>query len=192
MKTSINDFGNPGIFAHRPIPTSIKGQSSVEVLVYLGFFMLMFVSLSLVFVTQVNSDIVIRQSRLSQATAAQVAQSVDIALLAGPGFNATFPIPTQIGGHNYSINFTNAGSLYIDISNGAGAVPQVFFFPLSTRTISLSCVSPNAACIGNAMQTYTDIQGHPRIEWGVNATKGTIHIENVLDPKTGAPALRVG
>ena len=172
--------------------SSLRGQSSVEVLVYLGFFMLLFVSLSVVFLSQVNQDVVLRQTRLSQATAAQVAQSVDIALLAGPGFNATFPIPTQIGGRNYSINFTNAGSLYIYINNGANAAPQVFFFPLSTRNISLSCVNPNAACLGNIQYTYTDVRGMTRTEWGVNATKGTIRIENVLDPVTGAPSLKVG
>ena len=53
-------------------------------------------------------------------------------------------------------------------------------------------MNPNAACLGNIQYTYTDVRGMTRTEWGVNATKGTIRIENVLDPVTGAPSLKVG
>ena len=173
---------------------SRHGQSSVEVLVYLGFFMLMFVSLSLLFLSQVHQDISQREMQLSQSVAAQVAQSVDLALLAGPGFNATFPIPESISGRPYSINFTDDGSLYIYIDRGELSPPQVFYFPLSTRSIVLGCIdlprSPASPCPGNQMHPYIDVQGRPRMEWGVNASKGTLNIENVLDT-SGASILKV-
>lgn len=173
---------------------SRRGQSSVEVLVYLGFFMLMFVSLSILFLSQVHQDISRREAQLSQSVASQVAQSVDLVLLAGPGFDATFPIPEAINGRPYSLNFTDAGSLYVYIDQGAQNPPQVFYFPLSTRSIILGCVDPfhdsASPCKGNQQHPYLDAQGYWRMEWGVNASKGMIRIENILDP-SGASVLRV-
>lgn len=169
---------------------SVRGQSSVEVMVYLGFFMLVFVSLSILFLSQVHQDISRREAQLSQSVASQVAQSVDISLLAGPGFNATFPIPQAIGGRPYSLNFTDAGSLYVYIDQGENNPSQVFYFPLSTRNIQLGCEDPDPLCPGNQRSAYFDVQGNWRHEWGVNASKGTLHIENVLD-SSGASLLKV-
>ncbi len=185
----------PGLSSASSPVLSSRGQSSVEVLVYLGFFMLMFVSLSILFLSQVHQDISRRETQLSQSVASQVAQSVDLALLAGPGFNATFPIPSSIGGRPYSLNFTDGGSLYVYIDQGALSPPQVFYFPLSTRNIQLGCAdqnhNPASPCPGNQYSGYYfDAQGNPRQEWGVNASRGTLHIENVLDP-SGASILKV-
>lgn len=159
-------------------------------MVYLGFFMLMFVSLSILFLSQVHQDITQREAHLSKSLASQIAQSVDLALLAGPGFNATFPIPQTISGRPYSLNFTDAGSLYVYIDQGEKNRPQVFYFPLSTRNIELGCKDPDPACPGNRFSSYIDVQGNERKQWGVNASKGTLHIENVLDP-SGASLLKV-
>ncbi len=173
---------------------SPRGQSSVEVMVYLGFFMLMFVSLSILFLSQVHQDISNREMQASQSVASQVAQSVDLALLAGIGFNATFPVPETISGRPYSLNFTDAGSLYVYIDQGALNPPQVFYFPLSTRNIKLGCTDPthdpSSPCPGNQQSSYQDVQGNWRTEWGVNASKGTLHIETIPDA-TGAPLLEV-
>ncbi len=169
---------------------AVRGQSSVEVMVYLGFFMLMFVSLSILFLSQVHQDISQREIQASQSIASQVAQNVDLALLAGIGFNATFPIPENINGRQYSLNFTNSSSLYVYIDQGPLSAPEVFYFPLSTRNIRLGCFDPDPLCPGNQQSTYTDVQGNLRQEWGVNASKGTLHIETVQDA-SGALLLEV-
>ncbi len=173
-----------------------KGQAAVEVLVYLGFFLLVFVSLSMMFMLQINQDIIQREYLLSRQVAAQVAVEVDMALEAGPGFNATFPVPTQVAGQPYALVFTDAGSLYVQVAPGrAQSVPSLFYFPLSTRRIALGCAEPDEACPGNRMGTYrdsnTDRTGLLRTEWRVNVSDGTLSIANIADPASGASILQV-
>ena len=183
-----------------PLPSSFRAQAAVEVLVYLGFFLLVFVSLSMMFMLQINQDIVQREYMLSRQLAAQVAGEVDMAIEAGPGFNATFPVPAQVAGQPYALVFTDAGSLYVQVApSRTQSVPSLFYFPISTRRISLGCANPNddpdSPCYGNKMSTYrdsnTDRTGLLRTEWRVNVSDGTLTVANVADPSSGASILQV-
>ncbi|MCL6088692.1 MAG: hypothetical protein M1530_00825 [Candidatus Marsarchaeota archaeon] len=175
---------------------ALRAQAAVEVLVYLGFFLLVFVSLSLMFMLQINQDIVQREYMLSRQLAAQVAVEVDMALEAGPGFNATFPVPAQVAGQPYALVFTDAGSLYVQVAPGrTQSVPSLFYFPISTRRISLGCADPNddpdSPCPGNKMNTYEDTSHQSRTEWRVNVSDGTLTVANIADPSSGASILQV-
>lgn len=172
-----------------------KGQAAVEVLVYLGFFLLVFVSLSTMLMLQLGQDITQREYMLSQEIASQISSYIDIALAAGPGFNATFDLPPQITGQDYIINFTDAGSVYIHVEKGRYAEPAIFAFPLSTRKIELGCQNqnddPSLPCYGNKNGTYVDSLSATRTYWQVNVSDGNITIANIADPKTGASILQV-
>jgi hypothetical protein len=171
----------------------MRGQAAVEVLIYMGFFMLIFVSLLVLFLLQVNQDVVQRQQLLSQSTAAQVAQDVELAMLAGPGFNATFPIPDRIGGQPYELYFNDAGYMYINITNSNPAAPvKTFYFPLSTRRFELAaCISPDpVVCSENTVSSYIDFDGQPRMAWKVGTADGLLHIEHAVDAN-GLTILRV-
>jgi hypothetical protein len=186
----------PARAAHGQFPSSFRAQAAVEVLVYLGFFLLVFVSLSMMFMLQINQDIVQREYMLSREIAAQVAVEVDMALEAGPGFNATFPVPAQVAGQPYALVFTDAGSLYVQVApSRTQSVPSLFYFPLSTRRISLGCANqnddPNSPCPGNKMSTYEDTSHRSRTEWRVNVSDGTLTVANIADPASGASILQV-
>ncbi len=164
--------------------STVRGQAAIEVLVYMGFFMLIFVSMSVMFLTQINQDVVQREYQLSQSIAGQIADDVMTAQLAGPGFNATFPVPGKISGRNYMLNFSNQGWLYVTLEpTKSGGYPTVFLFPLSTRSIKLGCdgTATPLDCPGNgektlALHTY---------RW-VNTSDGFLHVENVGNSTSGA------
>lgn len=169
---------------------SARGQAAVEVLIYMGFFMLVFVSLTVLFLMQVNQDVVRRQQQVSRSVAEQVAQDVELATLGGPGFNATFPISDRIAGQPYELYFNDAGYMYINLTNSnPDAAPVMFYFPLSTRRFELGCVNV-AECPDNLMYTYTDFDGKSRTAWRVGTSDGTLHIEHAVDD-SGLTILRV-
>jgi len=160
------------------------------VLIYLGFFMLVFVSLTVLFLMQVNQDVVRRQQQVSRSVAEQIAQNVELATLGGPGFNATFPIADRISGQPYELYFNDAGYMYINITNeNPAASPVMFYFPLSTRRFELGCFNV-PECPDNAMYVYTDFDGRGRTAWKVGTADGTLHIEHVAD-SSGLTILRV-
>lgn len=172
---------------------SRKAQSSVEVLIYVSFFILVFVLLNLSFVLQVSQEISQRQFLLAQSSAAQIAQYADLALAAGPGFEARFSIPTAIQGRPYTLHFTDSGSLYVVVAPARGESALQMYFPLSLRNIALSCTDPPATgtlCPGNYRNSYVDASGSARNEWVVDARKGTLRVQNVLDAR-GYPQLMV-
>jgi len=179
----------PSSASQRPV----RGQAAIEVLVYMGFFMMIFVSLSVMFLSQINQDVVQREYRLSQSIAAQIADDVNTAQLAGPGFNATFPIPRQISGRNYFLNFSDQGILSIQLQPKGKDLAftqynvTTFTFPLSTRNIRLGCAGPNPACPGNGQ-----VSGLPGYDlalhsyWWVNASRGTLGVANIANSSYAA------
>ncbi|VVB56926.1 Uncharacterised protein [uncultured archaeon] len=172
-------------------PSALRGQAAIEVLVYMGFFMLVFVSLSVMFLSQIGQDVVQREYRLSQSVSAQIADDVNTAQLAGPGFNATFPVPRQISGRNYSLNFSDRGVLSVQLApTRPDWPPTVFTFPLSTRNLRLGCNGAgNPACPGNGMVTQA-YGGVLRTSWWVDTTDGTLQVANVGN-ETGSVLLEV-
>ena len=167
----------------------VRGQAAIEVLVYMGFFMLVFVSLSVMFLSQIGQDVVQREYRLSQSISAQIADDVDTAQLAGPGFNATFPVPRQISRRNYMLNFSDQGVLAVELeSPQLGQPPTVFAFPLSTRSIRLGCdgaYSPD--CPGNGhVSGLPGSDGRPHAYWWVNVSDGTMQVANMANASGGA------
>lgn len=173
-------------------PRSVRAQAAIEVLIYLGFFMLVFVSLTVLFLMQVNQDVIRRQQQVSNAVAEQVAQDVEIAILGGPGFNATFPIPDRIAGQQYELYFNDAGYMYINLTNSnPDAPPVMFYFPLSTRRIEMaSGCDSRSNCNGNQFFQYKATDGSLRKAWMVNTKDGTLHIEHATDAN-GMTIIRV-
>ena len=173
---------------------SQRAQAAVEVLIYLGFFMLVFTSLTVMFLSQVNQDVVLRQQQVSQSLAEQVSSDVEMAVLAGPGFNATYPLPERIGGQTYELLFNDDGYMYVNLtSSNPSASPVMFYFPLSTRRIELACdgaLTPDV-CPGNAQYSYTGYDGLVHKTWKVDVSDGTLHVEHTLDAD-GQSVLRVG
>lgn len=169
------------------------GQASIEILVYVGFFLLVFVIINLFFILQVSQDISQRQYVLAQSSAAQVAEDLQLALAAGPGFAYNFSIPASIGGKPYSINITNASSIYVQVDQSSTLAPSPspsrFFFPFGIRSVSLGCSAPNSDCPGNRVFSYTAVSGQSVREIGFNASKGWIYINNTYNATTGLPQL---
>ena len=172
---------------------SSHGQAAVEVLIYMGFFMMIFVSFTVILLVQVNQDVARRQQQVSQSVADQVGQDVDLAILAGPGFNATFPIPDHIAGQPYELYFNDAGYMYLNLTNSnPAAYPVMFYYPLSTRRIELACdgATNPQTCPNNAKIPYIDFDGKSRTEWKVDTSDGTLHLEHAVDAN-GFTVLRV-
>ncbi len=167
---------------------SSRAQAAVEILTYMSFFLLVFVIISLSIISQVGQDISQREFSLSRSIAAQVADFVQLAMLAGPGFDATFQIPTKINGKPYSLNLTDGGSIYVYLDPGALPVRQ-FYFPSAMRNVSQGC--SDIACPGNGYFSYVDSQGALHHAVGINASKGWIRIQ-IIEDKNGQSTLRAG
>ncbi len=169
-ETAVHPAATPGL-------SSSRGQAAIEIMVYVGFFLMVFVVINLFFILQVSQDISQRQYTLSQSSAAQVAEDLQMALSAGPGFSYNFSIPTSISGRSYSVNITNSSSIYVQVEGGPGGAPSRIYFPLGLRSIKLgSCPD----CIGNGQWTYSTVSGQPVREIGINASKGWMQVNNTL------------
>ncbi|MDE1798042.1 MAG: hypothetical protein KGH63_01390 [Candidatus Micrarchaeota archaeon] len=121
---------------------SSRGQAAVEVLVYVGFFLLVFVVVSLFFVLQVGQDISQRQYRLAQSTAGQVSDDLQLALQAGPGFNASFILPPRINGFTYAARFYKT-SMYIELDSNP---PTRFYYPIGVDADPLNPLASSLTC----------------------------------------------
>ncbi len=166
----------------------LRAQAAVEILTYVGFFLLIFVVLSISIISQVGQDISQREFTLSRSIAAQVADDVQLALLAGPGFDATFPLPAKIDGKPYTLNLTDGGSIYVFLDPGTIQSKQ-FYFPSGMRNVSQGC--PPVQCPGNGYFSYTDSQGALRHAVGINASKGSIRLQ-MIEGANGQVTLRAG
>ena len=154
-----------------------RAQAAAELLTYLGFFLLVFTAMTLLVIMQVGEDISQREYALSRSVAGQVADYAHLAIVAGPGFNATFQIPREINGKPYTLNFTNSGAIYVYVDPGKKSMRQ-YYFPLEVRAIELTSGCKSA---GSGVYSYTDVSGDLHRSVGISATKGWLRLETYGD-----------
>jgi len=147
-----------------------RGQVSMEVMAYMGFFMLMFVFILLFLLSDFNADITKREYILAKQTAGQVADYTQFIAKAGPGYWANFSLPQRINGRSYMARFVSSGWLYIDVDNSDG---MSFAYPIALANIRDGRVSGDNLP-KNKQETYVDSDGLLRTEVTVDASKGWI------------------
>lgn len=91
-----------------------KGQVAVEFFVYVGFFLLMFVVITMVFVNQQASELNGKEMLFVKETAAGFADYVNFAVAAGDGYSGTFSFPTKILEGDYDVRFGKNGYIYLN------------------------------------------------------------------------------
>jgi hypothetical protein len=158
------------------------------VLVYVGFFLLIFVVINLFFILQVSQDIRQRQYALAEAVGGQVADDMQLALQAGPGFNATFILPPKINGQPYVVQFYKS-SIYVIVESApvpglsGGGYDSRFFYPLGTSNVVFSPNCPIANC---TEVTYGAAIYH---QYNMTAADGKMRVQNVM--VNGYPQLQI-
>lgn len=110
----------------------MKGQTAVEMIIYIGFMMLI---LTVAMVSIVDREIILRQERIgmdSKAVAETVASEINIALSVGNGYSHSFYLPdTLFGEVNYTIYIeSNAQRVVIDWED------RSTFLPILTASVT--------------------------------------------------------
>ncbi|MFH0927226.1 MAG: hypothetical protein V1822_01480 [Candidatus Micrarchaeota archaeon] len=147
-----------------------KGQVSMEVMAYLGFFMLVFVAVLIFLLSGFNTDISKREFVLAKQTAGQIADDTQFIAKAGPGFWANFSVPQRINGRTYIARFVSSGRLYIDVDDPSG---MSFSYPIAVSNIRPGW-SGTDNLPNNKYSTYIDSDGIEREAVVVDASKGWI------------------
>lgn len=169
---------------------ALRGQSSIEVMVYIGFFLLLFVSFSMFMLLQLNNDIQNREYYLAGQIAGQIADYARLAVDGGDGFEGRFQIPDNINGKPYNITFRNSGWIYVEILDDEAITPVVFPYPLGFRNVSLLCtVDPNIDCAdGEYIHNYPNTD---TVEAYYNPSRGHIMFEFDRNESSGQQTLWV-
>lgn len=155
--------------------TGKKAQASMEVMIYLGFFMLVFVFFTFYVLLEFNQDIQRREFMLSRSAAYQVADCAKFVLSAGPGTSSNFTIPKNINGRPYLIRFVSSGWIYID-TNDAGGSEQQFSYPIGFANFE--------QVGGGYTDTYKGADGKTYNMVEVSPAEGTLFF-NYTSGKTG-------
>jgi uncharacterized protein (UPF0333 family) len=91
-----------------------KGQVAVEFFIYVGFFLLVFVVTTTVFINEQAYELKEKELLFVKETAAQFADYVNFAISAGDGYKGTFSFPTKIFEGDYDVKFGKNGYIYIN------------------------------------------------------------------------------
>ena len=149
----------------------------MEIMVYLGFFMLVFVFVLMFLLSDFNSDINRREYILAKQTAGQISDYTEFISNAGVGYWANFSVPQRISGKAYVVKFVSSGWLYVVTQNDEGLS---FAYPTGHANIRQGWDStdylPN-----NKYKNYTDTEGILRHEVTVDASKGWIAFNYTTD-----------
>lgn len=97
-----------------------KAQAAVEVLSYGSFFLLIFVVAVAIFFQMQSQELSRSEYAYAQQTAYQLADQIQVAFVAGPGFWETVRIPSDLLGKDY--NFVVSRSYGQQASNETGFV----------------------------------------------------------------------
>jgi hypothetical protein len=169
---------------------ALRGQSSVEVMVYIGFFLLLFVSFSMFMLMQLNNDIHNREYYLAGQVAGQVADYARLAVDGGDGFSASFKIPNNIDGKPYNITFRNSGWIYVEVIDPEAITPAVYPYPLGFRNVSLLCLEDPVIDCMSGEYTY-QYPGTDTIESYVNPSGGRLNFRFEKNETSGKQVLWV-
>lgn len=93
---------------------SKKGQAAIEFFVYIGFFLLIFVVASVIFISQQSYELKEKEFLFVKETAGQFADYVNFAVSAGDGYSGTFSFPETIFEGKYDVKFGSEGYIYIN------------------------------------------------------------------------------
>jgi hypothetical protein len=104
-----------------------KGQAAIEMMAYAGFFLLVFIAFTYIFITQQASDLQSRQIDVAKGIGAGVASNADLAFLAGDGFYGRFPLQQDILGQPYTISFSSSGFVQVNWQGPTGEA--TFLYP---------------------------------------------------------------
>ncbi len=150
----------------------------MEVMVYMGFFMLMSAFVIMFLLSEFNSDINRREYMLAGQTAGQIDDNVQFVMMAGPGFWANFSIPTKILSNNYKVRFVSSGWLYVDVfdwdTKNRGDL--AIFYPTALSNIRPGWDASEG--LVNSYSTYIDSDGLLRHEVVIDASKGWIFLNH--------------
>ncbi|MFH1306254.1 MAG: hypothetical protein ABIH83_01175 [Candidatus Micrarchaeota archaeon] len=113
-----------------------KAQVSMEVMIYIAFFMLMFVFFTLFIISSFNADIQKREFMLARATVNQVGDYAKFVLDGGPGFSAKFNIQEEVNGEPYRLRFVSSGWIYADVE-GRDGEEMSFAYPIGFGNFTL-------------------------------------------------------
>jgi len=153
--------------------TAKRAQVAMEVMVYLGFFMLVFVFVLLFMLPGFNADVNKREFIFARETAGQIADYSQFIIKAGPGYWANFTMAQKINGREYNATFVSSGWLYIDLADSDG---MGFAYPLAVSNIR--------AGPGAEEKVYSDTDGIIRYAAVVRSHKGWIAF-NYTDTPNG-------
>lgn len=154
-----------------------SGQVAMEVMAYMGFFMLVFMVVLLFLLSDFNADITRREFILAKQTAGQLVDYTDFIAKAGPGYWANFSVPERINGRTYNASFVSSGWLYIAVDNSDG---MSFSYPTGLSNIRDGRVSGDYLPKNNEI-TYTDSDNILRTKVTVDTSKGWIFFNYTND-----------
>lgn len=148
-----------------------KGQAAIEFYAFVGFFIMIFAVLGLIFMNATSSEINTQKSLMAWETGHRISDAASFALLAGHGFNGTFDIPKDILGSKYDIAFSSGetgtghvegGAVYVVVDKLDIGSNVSFSYPINTRDFINSAGAPGTIKLGD-----------------LNTSKGYLIIENI-------------
>lgn len=159
----------------------MRAQAAVEAMVYIGLFLFITVFFSIILLNQQAQDLRSRQYRLGSEIAGQIADAIELAALAGPGFNANFTLPPSVLGRQYSANLTTSGSLYITVlgdSSFFGGSDNRFYYPLGRGNFDVNTSIPGN---GKEINNYQGAGGLLYRAFWFNTSRGYVVISVAPD-----------
>jgi hypothetical protein len=138
-----------------------RGQAAVEFFTYVGFFLLVFVGASFLFIQQQGQELKRNEFLFAKEIGSQFADDINFALASGDGFSGNFTCPKTIMDRQYNVTFTSSGFAYVSW-NGTGG-EATYAYALNTGDFE-----PKATGAGD-----------PVARTGIDVSKGYFTLQNV-------------
>ncbi|MEM4633922.1 MAG: hypothetical protein QW275_02085 [Candidatus Anstonellaceae archaeon] len=148
----------------------MRAQAAVEMLSYGIFFLLVFVIATAVFLHLQAQEISRAENAYAQQLAYQLADQINIAFVAGPGFWHTVRVPPDLLGKQYRLIVSRAygqqaqyetGFVYVDWNGGKSSVSA----PTVTSAFSIGASGPGIGYSGQFVE--------------INSTVSCLNISNI-------------
>lgn len=92
----------------------MKGQSSIELVLLVGFLTIVMLFFFLVIQTRVNEQQDIKQVTLQSQLADLIEREIVLAARVDPGYMREFDVPRDLDGEHYNLSFEDLNTLVID------------------------------------------------------------------------------
>jgi hypothetical protein len=160
-----------------------RGQAAIEVLAYASFFLLVFVSITAVFLQAQNQEMTRAENAYAQQIAYAFADQVHTAAIAGPGFSQQVAIPPDLLGKPYTLrisspqvaqqaNITESAFVYVEWQ-GQGN-PESFPSPLSFNNFAAVESLPFISYLAPQQPNYVGFIT-------IDSTSGSVSMANTYD-----------